>query len=242
LPRKGIYSSRHLSRHRSVAELTLAWLNRFRRLTIRSERRAIITGTMLALHSWMVNMVTVTRISEQEYRELALNEPDRFWELWDGVPQEKPQMTMRHNAIAFRLGFFLQSQLDWSAYRVNVNGDRTRISSRSYYIPDVIVIPAAYQLAPEADPLALGAYDAPLPLVVEVWSPSTGQYDQTTKLAGYRARGELEVWFIHPVEGTLTAWRKQADGSYLDEIVRGGTVSATSLPNVTIDLDLLLGE
>lgn len=185
-------------------------------------------------------MVTVTHVSEQEYRELALNEPDQFWELWDGVLVEKPWMSMRHNAVSFRLGHFLQSQLDWSEYRVNVNGDRARISSRSYYIPDVIVIPTAYQLPLEDDLRAIGTYAEPLPLVVEVWSPSTGHYDLATKLAGYRARGDLEVWFIHPIESTLTAWRKQADGSYAEEIYRGGTVPVGSLPGVAIDLDTLL--
>lgn len=185
-------------------------------------------------------MVTVTRIGEQAYRELALNEPDRFWELWDGVPVEKPQMSMRHNAVGFYLGVALANQLNRSDYRITVNGDRARISSRSYYIPDVIVIPAAYQLAPEADPWALGAYAEPLPLVVEIWSPSTGNYDQTTKLAGYRARGDLEIWLLHPVEGTLTAWRKQADGNDAEETYRGGIVPITSLPGIAIDLDALL--
>jgi hypothetical protein len=33
-------------------------------------------------------MAIITRISEQEYRELALNEPDHRWELWDVVPVE----------------------------------------------------------------------------------------------------------------------------------------------------------
>ena len=30
-------------------------------------------------------MAIVNRISEQEYRELALTDADRLWELWDGV-------------------------------------------------------------------------------------------------------------------------------------------------------------
>ena len=117
-------------------------------------------------------MATTTAISEQEYRELALNDPERNWELWDGVPVEKPLMSAIHNAAAFLLGHFLQSQLDWRVFQVNVNGDRTRISPRAYFIPDVIVIPAAYQRALENDPLALGVYAEPLPFVAEVWSPS----------------------------------------------------------------------
>lgn len=186
-------------------------------------------------------MAVVNRISEQEFLELALNEEDGFWELWDGVLVEKPQMNMRHNAIAFRLGHFLQSQFDWSVYRVSVNGDRTRISSRSYYIPDVMVIPTAYQLPPyQDDPWAIGAYREPLPLVVEVWSPTTGRYDLAVKLQGYRERGDLEIWYIHPRDRTLTVWRKQPDGAYTEELVRGGVIPVSSLPSVTIDLDALL--
>jgi Uma2 family endonuclease len=207
--------------------------------SVTDEAPAIIAATPVD-RAEMLNMAIATQISEQAYRELALNEPDRFWELWDGAPVEKPQMSMRHNAVAAYLGAALIGQLDRREYRVTINGDRARISSRSYYIPDVIVIPAAYQERFEADPWALGTYADPLPLVVEVWSPSTGHYDLTTKLEGYRARGDLEVWLIHPVEGTLTAWRKQPDGNYAEEVFRGGLVPVASLPGVTIDLDALL--
>jgi transposase len=42
IARKGIDSSARLGRHRWVIERTLSWLNRFRRLTVRYERRADI--------------------------------------------------------------------------------------------------------------------------------------------------------------------------------------------------------
>lgn len=42
IARKGIESSGHLGKHRWVVERTFAWLSRFRRLTIRYERRADI--------------------------------------------------------------------------------------------------------------------------------------------------------------------------------------------------------
>ena len=49
IARKGIESSERLGRHRWVAERTLAWLNRFRRLRIRDERRADIHQAFLNL-------------------------------------------------------------------------------------------------------------------------------------------------------------------------------------------------
>ena len=185
-------------------------------------------------------MAIVNRISEEEYRELALNESDRLWELWDGVPREKPLMSMKHDNVSFLLGHLLQSQLDWQAFRVNVNGGKTRRLARNYYILDVVVIPAAFQVPFQDDPRAFNAFAEPLPLVVEVWSPSTGHYDFETKLQGYRERGDAEIWFIQPYERTLTAWQRQPDGSYAEETHRGGLVPVASLPGVVIDLDALL--
>jgi transposase len=49
IARKGIESSQRLGRHRWVVERTLAWLARYRRLTIRYERRADIHQAFLTL-------------------------------------------------------------------------------------------------------------------------------------------------------------------------------------------------
>ena len=49
IARKGVESSQKLGRHRWVVERTLAWLNRFRRLTVRYERRADIHQAFLSL-------------------------------------------------------------------------------------------------------------------------------------------------------------------------------------------------
>ena len=184
-------------------------------------------------------MATTTAIiNEQEFRTLVLSDEDRFWELWDGVPVEKPGMSIEHNNEAFYLGHLLQNQLDRREYRISVNGDRARVSQRSFFIPDVMVIPAAYQ-AP-LNPRDLGIYADPLPFVAEVWSPSTSRYDIAAKLPRYRERGDLEIWYVHPYERMLTAWRKQPDGSYGETRYTGGIVPVLSLPGVAIDLDDLL--
>ena len=49
IARRGIDSSERLGRHRWVVERTLAWLNRFRRLAVRYERRADIHQAFLSL-------------------------------------------------------------------------------------------------------------------------------------------------------------------------------------------------
>ena len=49
IARRGVHTSQKLGRHRWVVERTFAWLNRFRRLTIRYERRLDIHHAFTAL-------------------------------------------------------------------------------------------------------------------------------------------------------------------------------------------------
>lgn len=49
IARRGIESSERLGTHRWVVERTLAWLNRYRRLKVRFERRADVHQAFLSL-------------------------------------------------------------------------------------------------------------------------------------------------------------------------------------------------
>ena len=185
-------------------------------------------------------MGIATRLSNEAYERLALDEPDRKWELWDGQPREKPGMTYPHNRAAIRFGHFLMLQLDPVQYEVRVDAGRVYRPGSTYFIPDVFVFPASYVTSQLREGDVLEVYDRPLPLVVEVWSRSTGDYDVTEKLAFYMQRGDLEIWYFHPYERTLTARRRQPDGTYSEKLYRGGIVPVLALPGVTIDLDALL--
>ena len=184
-------------------------------------------------------MAIETRISGEAYERLALAEPDRKWELRDGHLREKPGMTAAHNELEMRLGYMLMSQLDRSVYRVRVDTGRVRRPEATYFIPDVFVVPTSYVIPLLDQHDVLEVYDQPLPLVVEVWSRSTGDYDVAEKITVYQQRGDLEIWRIHPYERTLTAWRRLPDGSYDETIHREGVVSPTALPGVEIDLAAL---
>jgi Uma2 family endonuclease len=181
--------------------------------------------------------ITTTPVSEATYRRLALG--NTRLELHRGMLREKPGMSVEHNDVWDRLLRQLYRQLDPEEYRLRANFGRLRRSADTYYIPDLMVIPAAMVHALRQQPGSLDAYSDPLPLVVEIWSPSTGGYDISAKLPDYQQRGDLEIWFIHPYERTLTAWSRQPDGAYVESIHRGGVVSVTSLPGVTIDLEAL---
>lgn len=61
IARKGKESSQRLGRHRWVVERTLAWLNQFRRLTIRYERRQDIHQAFLTLGCAIICLRAVER-------------------------------------------------------------------------------------------------------------------------------------------------------------------------------------
>lgn len=177
-------------------------------------------------------------MSDDAYERVALADDDQHWELWDGVLVEKPGMSTEHNHALVELVFQLRLQLDQSRYRVRVKS--TRVSKpRSYYIPDVLVVPTEAERLTRGRPGRLETYADPLPFVAEIWSPSTGRYDIDKKLPEYMARGDHEIWRIHPFEQRATVWQRQPDGSYAEVVFLGGRVAVTSLPGVEIDLDAL---
>jgi Uma2 family endonuclease len=164
---------------------------------------------------------------------------DSRLEVHRGQLREKPLMSFDHGDVMTYLAVQLVGQVDRKAFRVHVNNGRVRRTESTYYIPDIIVIPMHL-----TDPFrgkigVLEIYDDPLPLVVEVWSESTGDYDVDEKLPEYIARGDREILRLHPYERTLTSWRRQPDGTYTKTVFHGGKVELHALPGVVIDLDEL---
>jgi transposase len=61
IARRGVESSERLGRHRWVVERTLAWLSRFRRLTVRYECRADIHEAFLLLGCILITWDAIQR-------------------------------------------------------------------------------------------------------------------------------------------------------------------------------------
>jgi len=184
-------------------------------------------------------VANTTQVSEETFRRLSLGDPQGQLELHRGQLVEKPGMSVEHGDVMGNLVRLLENQLDRTSYRVRAQHARLRLASDTYYIPDVAVIPTAIVQALSERPGSLDAYPDALPLVAEIWSPSTGGYDENEKLRDYQRRGDLEIWRVHPYERTVTAWRRQSNGAYVATIYRDGVVQPTSLPAVAIDLEAL---
>jgi Uma2 family endonuclease len=182
-------------------------------------------------------------VSEATFKQLALEDHKGKWELVCGELRRKPPMTTPHGETARHVLRHLVTQLPQGEYSVGQESPNLRVPGGNYRIPDVCVIPRnAVRRNWVEKPHELEVYEEPMPLVVEVWSPSTGEADLQQKLKEYQERGDLEIWRIHPVEHTLIAWRKQADGRYTETLYTGGVIRPTALPTVVIDLDALFDQ
>ena len=180
-------------------------------------------------------------VSVATYERVAREDTDHIWELVFGDLVKRPPMTTEHEETSAALARRFIMQLDERDYSVRFNSGRLRVPSGNFRVPDVVVVPREYVRRLQAIPGTFEVYPEPMPLVVEIWSPSTGQYDVDTKLLEYQQRGDLEIWRLHPYEHTLTARRRRPDGTYTETIYTGGVVQPAFLPNVTIDLDRLFG-
>jgi Uma2 family endonuclease len=123
-------------------------------------------------------------------------------------------MSIEHNRAARVLAHQFNGQLSLEAYEVLQNAGHLGVPDGDSYIPDVAIVPAELVRALRQVKGAFERYVAPVLLAFEIWSPSTGLYDIDRKLPGDQARGDLEIWRIHPYDRTVTMWRRQEDGGY----------------------------
>lgn len=184
-------------------------------------------------------MKSIEPISQATYERVSLRDPDGQWELHNGQLREKPGMSVRHNEAMTTLFFMLANQLDPKAFPIRTNSARIRIDQQNFALPDILVASTRAEQPPLGLPERLEVYARPVPLVAEVWCQLAGDEYIDEKLIAYRARGDVEIWRIHPAEQTLTAWRRQDDGNYTETAYVQGVVEPATLPHVAIDLATL---
>ena len=180
-------------------------------------------------------------VSYATFERLALEDDLAKWELVDGCLREKPGATTDHRITIMNLTRLLLFALDPAAFLVSTGQTYLIGVSGSVFLPDLVVIPLPVQEATfriRRRDRGLDRFESALPLVVEVWSPSTGARDAKVKLSEYQRRGDAEIWLIHPYDRTLTAYRRQPDGTYASTVYGegDGAIAPIALPGVRIDL------
>ena len=91
-------------------------------------------------------------------------------------------MSVEHGGIMMEQALSLGTQLKRDEYEFRINHAKLMRSELPCDVPDLAVISAGLIRALPATPGSLDAYAAPPPLVVETWSPSTGDSDIERKL------------------------------------------------------------
>lgn len=177
-------------------------------------------------------------ISTATYERLALEDDDHIWELENGQLRRKPDGTQEHNEASAELMLQLAAQLDTTVFTLRLNMGHLAAQPGHSYVPDVFILPRDYKRPRALAPGGLETYTEPAPFLCEVWSPSTGDYDTDAKLPYYQQRGDLEIWRVHPYDQTVTAWRRQPDGSYAEANL-SGTVTLAAFPEITVDIGRL---
>jgi Uma2 family endonuclease len=178
---------------------------------------------------WMIDPVVMARLEDE----------DSPWELWNGQLEEKPGMAAEHTDLVPLLLLQLAPQLDRRLYKIKAQHVYVVVPPDSLVQPDLLIIPTALERPFRGGSAGLERYADPLPLVGEIWSPSTGTSDLNRKVPGYQRRGDHEIWRLHPYERTLTTWRRQPDGRYVERVHHGGVITLAAIPGVALDLDAL---
>jgi Uma2 family endonuclease len=165
-------------------------------------------------------------------------------ELIDGTAyvREPPAPSRSHQSVVLELGRQAANALKGKPCRVYVAPFDVRLpksTERDDQIdtvvqPDVLIVCDLQKLD------ARGMRGAP-DWLAEVLSPSTASYDQTVKLPVYERAGVREVWFIHPIDRTLTIHRLEA-GHYKRTtcLALKGQTPLTAVPGVSIDWEQVL--
>ncbi len=138
----------------------------------------------------------------QATMELALD-PEKSYEIVNGVPEEKEMPGARHGMIAARLlirigGFIEANKLGEAFTEVNFKiGDNERI-------PDLSFVSAS-RIPAEGVPE--GVWQLPPDLAVEIISPNDLHEKVSAKVLEYLEAGVKQVWIVSPEIRTVTIFR-----------------------------------
>lgn len=180
------------------------------------------------------------------YADYLIWSADSGNEVIDGVAyvREPPSPSRCHQEVVLELGLQIATSLAGKPVRGYVAPLDVRLPKQSGADDqiDTVVQPDVFIVC---DPEKLddrGVHGAP-DWIAEVLSPSTANYDRTTKLRAYERAGVPEVWLTDPADRTVTIYRIAA-GRYAQPVALEleGRTAIAAVPGVSIDWDRLLAS
>ncbi len=173
-----------------------------------------------------------------EYYRMAaagvLSADDRV-ELIEGEIVELNPIGSRHAACVGRLTKLLE----------RLAGDRTivwvqnpvQINDRSEPLPDVALLRPRDDFYAQANPQPAAVF-----LIIEI-ADSSVEYDQDIKIPLYAEASIPEVWLVNLPKEAIEIYTRPLEGEYREIrlVKRGESIAATAIPNLTIDVNGILG-
>ena len=156
--------------------------------------------------------------------------------------REPPAPSPSHQGIVVELCRQVANALKGQPCRVYVAPFDIRLpkATESDDEIDTVVQPDVFIVCNPLKVDARGMRGAP-DWIAEVLSPHTARYDKMVKLPVYERAGVREVWFIHPIDRTLTIHRLEAGHCKRTTcLALEGQTPLTAVPGVSIDWEQVL--
>ncbi len=172
--------------------------------------------------------------TKQTYEDYAKTPDDERWELIDGELIETPSPTVPHQRVSMKAGTRLSVFVDAGS-----QGEVFHAPIDMVLADTVVVQPDLVFVSNErADIITHANIQGAPDLVVEIRSPSTAEYDWTTKYRLYERCGVKEYWLADPEARTVTVFALADDSYELAGIyTRGQTLTSPTLEGFSLDLD-----
>ena len=170
------------------------------------------------------------------YEDYARLPDDECCELIDGELIPMPSPKVIHQLLIFSIGSPLREfVIRLSLGKVIPSPMDVILSDFNVIQPDIIFISRDRSHIITEDNIR-GAPD----LVVEILSPSTADYDRTTKRELYERHGVPEYWLVDPYAKTIAVLILGADGYNVHAVYgEGDTLSSPTLAGFSLNLSEL---
>jgi Uma2 family endonuclease len=182
--------------------------------------------------------ITARRLTVEDLDLIPEEHPGDRHELIDGELFVSPVPTSKHQDVSLNLtlalGTFIRAQRLGRLY-VAPSGVRLH--------PHTLVVPDLHFIASERLHIISGkGTDGPPDLIIEILSPSTRQYDLSTKRALYARFGVPEYWIVDPIVRSVTVLTLASEAYEALPLLAGGAIESRVLPDLKLTLEQIFED
>lgn len=143
----------------------------------------------------------------QAVLDVALD-PEKEYEIVNGIPEERPMAGARHGNTIARLITRISNYVEPRNLGEVYSPDTTFIIGRNQRLPDLGFV-ATHRIPEEGQPQ--GIWDIAPDLAVEVISPNDVYAKVAQKVDDYLEAGVQQVWLVLPEQKSITIYRSPFD-------------------------------